>query len=653
LFAHGLLMNFGSILILLFAQTSGASEILTSSAAFLPAQQNNIEQRIAATKNIHVEAEAYIKWLFRNNAKQGCVTYGNPHPRGDNYTGDNGACPEFSLSLSGQPIENVKAGFRIQSRFGQDFADWFETGDRQSSADASGESLGQNHAAALQLRGIFLEIKEPLLGIDWALFGSSSLDHWDAWTVGRVRFIDRFNAKGIFLRTSIGSYVDVLVARIAMAKLFGTANFSVLEEDLVTNPFWARDAIYAMQIKTKEKAIKGFQITLNTAISLDEEADLNDPDAPGSHNTQDRKDEITAIIPRFVGANASLHLDLTRIEKLKVHGLLAASYNKPNLDYVSNLARGGLGFSNIVFKETQDFAGTLRASFQDFLLKGFKIEAEYFNIGSEFNAVAGARREDDILLTDGFVDGGQLPTLNVANELIDFHDSFYESAVGWHGATLVLGHENKILNSSLETSFIDYNTNAQDRDMDVYPGFGGFSGFTDTDLFSYANTNDRGRDPRAVYRKNQDRKTLIFMARSKYRPKWWKKSEIKIKAKYILDQDGRNKETSEDDYDAKIMMARFSISAPVVEKLHATAGLAFDHWTEAARSGSYAGGLAQFLDYKTKKTRPFLQFKYAYGPIWANYHFEVLKKEVQSSDESASHSTGYIVRSVGAIGGRF
>src|SRR5690349_5553337 len=86
-------------------------------------------QQQAAPSALELKAEAYIKWLYRNNATQGCVTYGNPHPRGDNYTGDNGACPEFALTLIGRPTSKIEAGFRLQSRFGQDFADWFENGD--------------------------------------------------------------------------------------------------------------------------------------------------------------------------------------------------------------------------------------------------------------------------------------------------------------------------------------------------------------------------------------------------------------------------------------------------------------------------------------------------------------------------------------------
>ena len=44
--------------------------------------------------------------------------------------------------------------------------------------------------------------------------------------------------------------------------------------------------------------------------------------------------------------------------------------------------------------------------------------------------IFGARREADVLWTDGFMEGGQLPTLNLANEFVDFDEDWYESIVG-------------------------------------------------------------------------------------------------------------------------------------------------------------------------------------------------------------------------------
>ncbi|MBI2378078.1 MAG: hypothetical protein HYV07_29015 [Deltaproteobacteria bacterium] len=605
----------------------------------------------AAPAAFELKADAYMKWLFRNNTSQGCVTYGNPHPRGDNYAGDNGACPELGLSLIGRPAPRIEVGFRIQSRYGQDFADWFENGDRRDTLDASGESLGQNHSAPLQLRGIYARVNEPLPFLDWFLAGSSDLSYFDAFTVGKVRFIDRFNAKGLFVAASpLG--VDVLLARIALAKLFGTANYNALEEPLVTNPFWARDAIYALRAGTP-KSFDAVRLTLNAGVSLDEEADLADPDAPGSSNTVDGRDDITAVTPRFVGANASLTAEVTKIEAVRIRGIVALSHNDPNAAYVSNLARGGLGFSNVVFDTTTDVAGTLRVGLPDLLGEGLSLNFEYFNIGSDFNAVAGARREDDILLTDGFVDGGQLPTLNVANELIDFTDVFYESVVGWHGGTAMFNAATDLVDASAEATLVEYNTDQQDRDMDVYPGFGGFTGFTDTDLYSYANTNDRGRDLRTVYARNQGRRSLIFMGKAMLKPSWWAGAKLGAKVKYIVDTDLRSELFEEDDYQGGILRTKLSLSARPFEELSLELGLAFDHWNETGRSGTYAGGAPDFVDYTTTKLRPYVTFDYSVGALSARYHLELVTKDLATSEPDLDAAIGPVIRSVGFLSASF
>jgi hypothetical protein len=499
-----------------------------------------------------------------------------------------------------------------------------------------------------------VRIAQPLPYLDWFLAGSSDLSYWDPWTVGKVRFIDRFNAKGLFLKTGVPGVVDVLLARIAMAKLFGTANYNDIEEPLLSNPFWANDAVYALQIATPKSAIDGVSIVLNGALSEDDEANADDPDAPGSTNTQDKPDQVTAVDSRFMGANASLTIDVTRWKWLHVKGVVAASYNNPNPRYVTNLSKGGLGFSNIVYDKVADGAGTLRVELPDLLGEGRTLKLEYFNIGANFNAIAGARREDDVLLTDGFLDGGQLPTLNLANELIDFSDVFYESCVGWNGATAVLEQVGDQIDFAAEGTLIEYNTDRQGRDMDIYPGFGGFTGMTDTDLFSYANTNDRGRDPRAVYARDQARRTIIVMGKVALKPDWWAGSRVDLKAKLILDHDLRNTSDPNDDYDGKIFRSRFSIGGQPLPELGFNLGVGFERWLEDGRSGSYAGGVTKFQSYATTKIRPFLEFKYSLGALSAQYHIEALKKIVDiSPDETQSFSTGLIWRSIGSLSAQF
>ena len=71
--------------------------------------------------------------------------------------------------------------------------------------------------------------------------------------------------------------------------------------------------------------------------------------------------------------------------------------------------RNGQGFSPVLFLQdaqgnpvaANGFAGIARAEIADPFEVGLSLKLEYFNIGSEFNAVMGSRREADVLLTDG------------------------------------------------------------------------------------------------------------------------------------------------------------------------------------------------------------------------------------------------------------
>lgn len=602
---------------------------------------------------LEFKAEAYTKWLYRNNTSQGCVTYGNPHPSGDNFAGDNGACPELALTITGRPTAKIEGSFRIQSRYGQQFADYFENGDLRDIPDASSESLGQNHSAPLQLRGIYVRVAQPVPYVDWFLAGSSDLGMFDPFTVGRVRFIERFNAKGLFLQTSLGEYAKLLLARIALSKLYGTANYNSLEDPLLTNPFWARDAVYAFSLGTLPALADRFSLTVNGSVVLDEEADRDDPDAPGSTNTNDPQDGITAAAPRFLGMNGSVTANLTGFDAFRAKLIVALSHNAPSEEYVSNIALGGLGFSNVVYDTNTDLAAIGRFELVDLLGEGSALKLEYFNIGANFNAVVGSRREEDVLLTDGFLDGGQLPTLNLANELIDFNDKFYESCVGWHGGTLVVETTGDVLDFTAEGTFLTYNTNLQDRNMDLYPGFGGFTGYTDTQLYSYANTNDRGRDPRTVYARNQDRISAIGMAKVRLKPDLWRGAEVNLKLKYIFDKDGRDADLEEDDYQGNLLMGDLNVGGQLLDQLSGNLGMSLDSWSEDGRSGTYAGGRANFVDYRTLRLRPYLGLRYSLGALSAGYHLELVTKNVTTSDPVLDASIGPVIRSVGWIAAQF
>ena len=204
----------------------------------------------------------YTKMLIRNNQSGGCVSYGNPAPEGDNFSGDNGICSELGLTIIGRVSDRVEAGARIQSRFGAQWAEWYENGDKDDVPDGSGESLGQNHAAYLQLRGIYLRVAPPIPTVNYVHFGASDLAMFNAWTIGKARYTERDNGRGIFIDGKLGDPLSYTFARVALPKLFAGPGYTTgIADPIIENPFWQRDAAWAYKLKSQWEWATFEQIT--------------------------------------------------------------------------------------------------------------------------------------------------------------------------------------------------------------------------------------------------------------------------------------------------------------------------------------------------------------------------------------------------------
>ncbi len=446
------------------------------------------------------------------------------------------------------------------------------------------------------------------------------------------------------------------------------------------NPFWTRDATYALKLQQQPK--DWFTWTFITSYLLDEEADLNDPDTLGSTNFIDKKDGVVATLPRYQNLNSTLEL---QIQKGKFDGnlLVGFSHSKPDPCYVFNSVAGNQGISPIAMKTANSYAVKARIDLNG-LASGFDLRMEYFNIGEDWTSTFGARREQDVLLTDGFLDG-QLPTLNIANEFIDFRDPFYESIVGWHGGTIAPKLTKGSLEAELEFTFLEYNTDKQDRctgnaitDKDgnplasqvcpqdpttgkyygVYPTFLYPDGMTDTEFFSYANTNDRGRDPRSVYKQNQARRSFITMARLAYQFGIGRGLKWDTKVKFIRDTDMRSTQVAEDDYTGNLLFAKTQASMQLTDELSASLGFKLAWWDEKHRSGAIVAGKADYPDYKTLKTNLFYELKYQFGGATLAWYMEWLNKDVSVAragikDERMSYAYKNVVRGIGTIQANF
>jgi len=519
----------------------------------------------------------------------------------------------------------------------------------------------------LQLRGSYVSQVPPLKWMDYAIAGSSDLAMFNPWTIGKIRYIDRDNAKGLFAAGHLGP-VEWLLARVSLPKLYASAGFTTgIADPVVENPFWTRDASYALKLSSQP--IEASRITLIGSYLLDEEADLNEPDTLGSANVIDRKDGVVSTIARYQNVNTTFEWQWNPKTWLQSHLLGGLSYSRPDLRYVFDSVDGNQGISPIPLKTVTGYALKARAELLDPLSVGLDLRLEYFNVGADWVATFGARREVDVLLTDGFLDG-QVPTLNIANEFIDWTEPFYESIIGWHGLTVLPRWVRGNLELEAEATFLTYNTNGQGRcthkgspgcmkagsPIGQYPDFLFTDGMTDTDFYTYANTTDRGRDPRSVYRENQERQTWISMLKLGYL--WDLRAGLRwdTKIKFIYDQDLRDTSNLADDYTGKLLTLQTRLGIQWNDELNFGAGFKFDKWDEDRRSGTVLAGMPAYSDYQTQKEKLFFDLKYLLGGATISYRIEWIDKDVdvyssQSHvrDDRLSFQYRNVLRSIGTL----
>ncbi|MEL6761914.1 MAG: hypothetical protein AAFP04_16155, partial [Myxococcota bacterium] len=431
---------------------------------------------------------------------------------------------------------------------------------------------------------------------------------------------------------------------------------------------WGQDWAFASKLQVN--ADNGLTFRGIGSIVTDWEADRNDPDLTGNADSDRGADHAVDLESRFFAANMTLEAEWLppAFDWLSVKALLAGSYNKANEEeeilledgttaivpgYATNGVANDQGFSPVLFlrdedgrpRGAQDFAGKVLIEAFDPFENGLSFKVEYFNIGQEFNAIFGARREADVLLTDGiipsgFIQGGQLPTLNLANEFIDFDEPWYESIIGWHGGTGFVEYLAEALRINGEYTYITYNTNRQGRDVDSqYPDFLYTDGFTDPQAFTadqdYANVFDRGSDPRSVFKEFQNRRTHIAVINGQYQFSYGNGLNVDWKLKYINDFDKRRNRDEQrnefvgDDYDGQLYLAYLFLEYQVNDEMEVGAGYEYQFWDEGNRSGvtGETTTTTEFFDYETTKQTARGSMRYTFGGLTFSWLMEYFYKD--------------------------
>lgn len=424
---------------------------------------------------------------------------------------DQGQFSELELRITARVSRQVEGGARILSRSSGSY--WSEFG---GFADENTPIKAKN----MKLRGAYINLTPGYVWLDQALLGSSDWGMFDPFTVGKMRYIDRDNFNGVYLKGPLGlAGSSYELAWISLAQYLGP--------DFSTGSLQKNDGTYIGQFRVP---LAGVRLTASVQQTADRERDAADT------NLFDGQDTHT----RFRNQVRSLRAEGSPLDGLDLRGAVYySSY------YVTEPVAT---FSNLLGDDYNDIAYLLTGDWSQTPLPGFGIVLQYFNIGAGYVSALGARRESDVLLTEGseaawfgwgdpkYIGGlandmQQVPVTIRDNDFTDFDEPGAESAIGWKGYTALLKYE--VLNTpmSFEATRIDYNQNWQD--------WGGQQSVFD--VIFWAGPTGPG------FKEDTDRKTDILVLKVNHVFPILGGLDTGLKWKRVADEDTADATTSADD----------------------------------------------------------------------------------------------------------
>lgn len=485
----------------------------------------------------------YTKFLSGNRHYDGSM-YGFTTIPGEGF-GDNGQGTEFELLFSSRPSSKIEVQGRIKSRFNQNqWTNWGGFGAGPSDAGGTGGDGGEFDPRSneyIKLRGVTVNITPGYWWLNRATIGSSDFGMFDPYTIGKIRYIDRDNGKGLFFN---GSFMDGKLsydlARISLSRLWSGPNYE-------TGDYTSMDAAYGLKLRAKVNNDLSFTGIFDYVNDI--ELDPQDTDADDGRDTNQRQKN------QVLGLKADFNTELGDFAGFSLKP--AAYYAK----YYTHNDLGMAGWSSYTaynLGNMDDWTYDVKFNLDDVGGTGFSLAGQYFNIGSDWVSVMAARRESDVLLTEGHEGsfyypeadnaswrgtsvlgyGGflghaqQVATTNVDNEFTDFDEPMAQTVIGWKGLTLVPSMGFGDLDLSAELSFIDYNNNWQMWGDDAMYDMGSSPYVTsepDAGFGSFRN----------AYMPFQEKTTNIYVVKANYFLDMAEGIDLHARFKYIDEEDLR------------------------------------------------------------------------------------------------------------------
>jgi hypothetical protein len=371
--------------------------------------------------------------------------------------GDQGQFTEMNLIFKSRISSKVEAGGRIQSR--SSAAYWTEFGGFGQENAAGGYTNNEiNHQKFMKLRGAYVELTPGYSWLDRARIGTSDWGMFDPFTVGKVRYIDRDNYNGLYFKGPMAGHSSWEFARISLPSYL-QFNWGNGPACCSSDSTQYNEGVYIAQVKVP---VGGANLTASYQSFVDHTLDVI-PTA----NT------YTGVNTKGIYKNNvfMLKADGSPVDGLDLRGAYYRSESKPSNGVVGEV------WGNTPRTDLTDKAIKLDADWMT-PVEGLGFNFQYFNIGAGYYSTTAARRESDVLLTEGseaawynwgnpIWSGGatadytqSASNKNVTdNGYMDFNESPAESVVGWKGLTAVGKLDVADTPMSLELTRVSYNNN--------------------------------------------------------------------------------------------------------------------------------------------------------------------------------------------------
>jgi hypothetical protein len=502
-----------------------------------------------ANAQLTVGGTTYTKFLWGTQRDEGSV-YGFTTVPGEGY-GDNGQGSEVELLLSARLGRKVEVRGRIHSRFNQNFwTNFGGWGGRNPAATPGACTAGDcgeydpRSNQYVKLRGVAVTLTPGYRYLDSATIGANDFGQFDPFVIGRIRYIDRDNGSGLLFQGSgVKRKLTWDVVRISLPKLWAGPNFT-------TGDFHAADAAYGVQMRVAPSA--KFDIGWIGQYVNDIEIDSAD------FNLDDGR----SLRSRFHNAVAGIKASARPAAAVNLSGAWYYSDSSSSDEFAPASFSGTAGFSPVLAGDHNDHTWKTNVDVTDVLTRGLTLKAEVFSIGSDYVSMMAARRESDVLLTEGhdsawmnpgpanasfgvfagnptrlgyggwYGNAQQVATINVDNEFADFDEPMAETAIGWRGITFAPTYARGNIQIAGEYSFIDYNTNWQAFDDASLP-------VSTTEYPVHELDTGVGHNFRSAYAPFQDKTTHIFVAGAKYSFDVGRGVDVFGKFKVIQEEDWR------------------------------------------------------------------------------------------------------------------